>query len=116
MRYRTYATVALIGDIIPTMILVGVGSSVMESGVLETGANGAQSIEALAPTIGLLLGVGIAAVVMVGLAFVLRPRLARMLARQSAASAPSEATAPRPRQRRLTLGLSRGKRGVRGAA
>ncbi|MCC7372455.1 MAG: TVP38/TMEM64 family protein [Chloroflexi bacterium] len=117
LRFRTYATVALIGDVIPTMILVGVGTSVMEVGVLETGTAGAQSVESLAPTIALLLGLGVGALVMGGLAVLLRPRLARLLGRPAAdAGLAADTAAPRPRQRRLTLGLSRSKRGARGAA
>jgi uncharacterized membrane protein YdjX (TVP38/TMEM64 family) len=115
LRYRTYFAVAFIGDLIPTMLLVGVGSSVMEVGVLGTGAAGAQSVEALAP----LVGIGLLALALVGVGALLRPRVMRLLARPGAVSAvdshlTADATAPRPQRR--TFGLSRSKQDARGAA
>ena len=123
LRYRTYLAVAFVGDLIPTMILVGVGTSVMEVGVMETGAAGAQSVEAALPTLALLAGVGLAALALLGAATVLRPRLMRILARPAAdaggaAGQPAAENATPGSRRRLSLGrgLSRSKRGVRGAA
>jgi uncharacterized membrane protein YdjX (TVP38/TMEM64 family) len=117
LRYRTYVSVAFFGDLIPTMILVGVGTSVMEVGILETGAAGAQSAEALAATLAPLVGIGILALVLVGVGALLRPRLMRLLARPDAASgAESEHNSQQPRRKRMTLGLSRSKRGAQEVA
>jgi len=117
LRYRTYVSVAFFGDLIPTMILVGVGTSVMEVGVLETGAAGAQSAEALAVTLAPLVGIGILALVMVGVGALLRPRLMRMLARPGMAAGEGAETAnERPGRKRLTVGLSRSKRGAQEVA
>jgi uncharacterized membrane protein YdjX (TVP38/TMEM64 family) len=120
LRYRTYLSVAFFGDLIPTMILVGVGTSVMEVGVLETGAAGAQSAEALAATLAPLVGIGILALALVGVGMLLRPRLMRMLARPDASSGASDADThdadARPRRKRMTLGLSRSKRGAQEVA
>jgi uncharacterized membrane protein YdjX (TVP38/TMEM64 family) len=81
LRYRTYLAVALVGDIVPTMILVGLGSSVAEIGVVETGTASAQSIEAALPMALLLVAAGLGAVLLTVAAMVLRPRLSRLLAR-----------------------------------
>lgn len=117
LRYRTYVCVAFFGDLVPTMILVGVGASVMEVGVLETGAAGAQSVEALAATLAPLVGIGILALAMVGVGALLRPRLMRMLARQESASGTAaDGANQRPRRKRMTLGLSRSKRGAQEVA
>lgn len=117
LRYRTYVSVAFFGDLIPTMILVGVGTSVMEVGILETGAAGAQSAEALAATLAPLVGIGILALVMVGVGALLRPRLMRLLSRpDAAAGADAATTKQQPRRKRMTLGLSRSKRGAQEVA
>jgi len=119
LRYRTYLIVAFVGDLIPTMILVGVGTSVMDVGVLETGNAGAKSVEAWLPTLALLAGVGIAALALVGVAALMRPVLMRMLARPAADARGSDPTnaLPRGRQRlSLTRGLRRSKKDVQGVA
>jgi uncharacterized membrane protein YdjX (TVP38/TMEM64 family) len=81
LRFRTYLLVAILGDVIPTMILVGVGSSVAEVGVVETGTNGAQAVQDALPALLALVVAGAAALALVVAALVLRPRLARWLAR-----------------------------------
>lgn len=121
LRFRTYFAVAFIGDLIPTMILVGVGSSVMDVGVMGTGAAGAQSVEALAATLAPLAGIGLLTVALVGAGALLRPRMLRLLTRRDAARGVAEAGAvvadgaTLKRQRR-TFGLNRPKRDSRGAA
>ncbi len=79
LRFRTYLTVAILGDIIPTMILVGVGSSVMDVGVVETGASNAQAVESMLPLVLTLAGIGIVASVLAAIVSLLRRRLARGL-------------------------------------
>ena len=115
LRYRTYLIVASIGELISSMILVGVGTSVVEIGVLETGAAGAESAQALLPTLGLLAGIGIVALAIVGGAALLRPRVMRMLTRPEAGAAATGAN-QRPRRQRRTLRLSRSKRGAQEVA
>jgi uncharacterized membrane protein YdjX (TVP38/TMEM64 family) len=80
LRYRTYLAVAVVGDLVPTMLLVGVGASVAEVGVIETGTSGAHAIEAAAPMLVLVVGMVLAAGLMLLAAALLRPRLARLLA------------------------------------
>lgn len=123
LRYRTYVTVAFIGDLIPTMILVGVGSSVMDVGVMSTGAAGAQSVESLAATLAPLVGMGLLALVIVGVGALLRPRMMRLLARHDAsapgalaAAGEAAANGSAPKRQRRTFGLSRSKRGAREVA
>jgi len=115
LRYRTYLTVASIGELISSMILVGVGTSVVEIGVLETGAAGAESAQALLPMLALMAGIGIVALVMVGVAALLRPRVMQMLTRPEAGTAADGAN-QRPRRQRRTLGLNRSKRGAQEVA
>ncbi|MGE3911167.1 MAG: TVP38/TMEM64 family protein [Chloroflexota bacterium] len=117
LRYRTYLAVAFIGDLIPTMILVGVGSSVMEVGVMETGASGAQSVQAALPMLALLAVAGIAVLVLAGAAALLRPRLMRKLARPVPADDQADGpSAAKDERLSLTRGVRRSKRGVQGAA
>lgn len=115
LRFRTYFTVAFTGELISSMILVGVGTSVAEIGVLETGAAGAESAQALLPTLALLAGIGIVALAMVGVGARLRPRVLRMLSRSDAGAATDSAN-QHPRRQRRTLGLSRSKRGAQEVA
>jgi uncharacterized membrane protein YdjX (TVP38/TMEM64 family) len=92
LRYRTYLAVAIVGDLIPTMILVGIGSSVMEVGVIETGTAGAQNAESMLPLAVTLILLGIAAAMVAVTVAVLRPRMARRLAvTESTASTPEPA-------------------------
>jgi uncharacterized membrane protein YdjX (TVP38/TMEM64 family) len=58
LRFRTYLTVAILGDLIPSMILVGFGSSVVKMGVMETGTSSAEAVEASLPALLPLLGIG----------------------------------------------------------
>ena len=115
LRYRTYLIVASIGELFSSMILVGVGTSVVEIGVLETGAVGAVSAQTLLPTLALLVGIGIVALAIVGVASLLRPRVMRMLTRPEAGTAADGAN-QRPHRQRRTLGLSRSKRGAQEVA
>jgi uncharacterized membrane protein YdjX (TVP38/TMEM64 family) len=80
LRFTTYLAVAIIGDVIPTMILVGVGTSVAEVGIVETGSTGAQALRTGLPSVLALGAAGIAAVILVVSAVLLRPRFARWLA------------------------------------
>ena len=80
LRFRTYLAVAIVGDLVPTMILVGLGSSVAELGVVGTGTASAQSVEQALPVVLAVMAAGIGAVVLIVAALVLRPRLARLLA------------------------------------
>jgi uncharacterized membrane protein YdjX (TVP38/TMEM64 family) len=79
LRFATYLAVALIGDIIPTMILVGVGNSVAEVGMMETGAAGAQAVESAVPVALTVVAVGLGSVLLIVAGMLLRPRLARRL-------------------------------------
>ena len=81
LRYRTYLIVALIGDLVPTMILVGLGSSVAELGVVGTGTASAEAIETALPAAAALVAAGFAALLLLAVGLVLRPHLARVLAR-----------------------------------
>lgn len=81
LKYRTYLIVAILGDLIPSMILVGFGSSVAEVGVMETGTSSAEAVEASLPAILPLLGIGAGALLLLMAAVVLRPRLMQMLGR-----------------------------------
>jgi len=80
LRFRTYFLVALLCDIVPSMILVGVGTSVAEVGMLETGAAGARAVEAAVPIALMVVALGLGTIVLIVDAMVLRPRLARLLA------------------------------------
>jgi uncharacterized membrane protein YdjX (TVP38/TMEM64 family) len=80
LRFGTYLAVAIVGDLVPTMILVGLGSSVAELGVVGTGTASAKAVEAAAPLILALMAAGFGAVVLCVAAIVLRPRLLRLLA------------------------------------
>jgi uncharacterized membrane protein YdjX (TVP38/TMEM64 family) len=93
LRYRTFLVVAVIGEVLPTMLMVGVGSSIMELGLRGTVAAGAADAETMLPLVGVLvvalLGVGL----LIGVAALLRPRVLRLLARQ--APAPESVNSPR---------------------
>lgn len=80
LRFRTYFLVALLCDIVPSMILVGVGASVAEVGMMETGVAGARAIEAAMPIALMVVALGIGTILLIAGAMVLRPRLARRLA------------------------------------
>jgi len=79
LRFRTYLAVATVGDLVPTMILVGLGSIVAELGVAGTGTASAKAVEAAAPLILALMAAGFGAVALCVAAIVLRPRLLRLL-------------------------------------
>ena len=79
LRFKTYLAVATVGDLVPTMILVGLGSSVAELGVAGTGTASAKAVEAAAPLILALMAAGFGAVALCVAAIVLRPRLLRLL-------------------------------------
>ncbi len=93
LRFRTFLIVAVLGDLLPTMLLVGVGSSIMELGMLETVSLGADAAngEALLPLAGLLMVALLGIVLLLGVAAYLRPRLLRLLA------GPTTRRVPRPR-------------------
>jgi uncharacterized membrane protein YdjX (TVP38/TMEM64 family) len=80
LRYRTYLGVALVGDLVPTMILVGLGSIVAELGVVGTGTASAHVVEKALPLVLAMMAAGFGAVVLLVAAIVLRPRLGRLLA------------------------------------
>jgi uncharacterized membrane protein YdjX (TVP38/TMEM64 family) len=80
LRFRTYLAVALLCDIVPSMILVGVGTSVAEVGMMETGVAGARAIEAAVPIALMVVALGLGTVLLIVGAMVLRPFLARRLA------------------------------------
>jgi uncharacterized membrane protein YdjX (TVP38/TMEM64 family) len=79
LRFGTYLAVAFLGDVIPTMILVGVGTSVAEVGMVETGAAGAQAVEAAVPVALTVVAAGLGSVLLIVVGMLLRPRLARRL-------------------------------------
>lgn len=81
LTYRTYLIVAILGDLLPTMILVGFGTSVAEVGVMETGTASAQAVETSLPALLPLIGIGAAALLLLMAAVVLRPRALRLLGR-----------------------------------
>jgi uncharacterized membrane protein YdjX (TVP38/TMEM64 family) len=83
LRFSTYLAVAIVGDLVPTMILVGLGSSVAELGVVGTGTAGAEAVEEAAPLILAMIAAGFGTVVLLVAAIVLRPRLSRLLARSA---------------------------------
>jgi uncharacterized membrane protein YdjX (TVP38/TMEM64 family) len=80
LRFTTYLAVAILGDIIPSMILVGVGTSVAEIGVLQSGAVGAQAVEMALPAVLVVVAAGLATALLLIVAVMLRPRLARRMA------------------------------------
>jgi uncharacterized membrane protein YdjX (TVP38/TMEM64 family) len=80
VRFRTYLIVALLCDIIPSMILVGVGSSVAEVGMMETGVAGARAVEGAVPVALMVVVLGLGTIALIVGGMVLRPRLARRLA------------------------------------
>lgn len=80
LRFRTYLAVAVVGDLMPTMILVGLGSSVAELGVVGTGTASAKAVEAALPLALAMVAAGLGAAVLIVAAVVLRPRLKRLLA------------------------------------
>jgi uncharacterized membrane protein YdjX (TVP38/TMEM64 family) len=80
LRYKTYLAVAIVGDLVPTMILVGLGSSVAELGVVGTGTASAQTVERALPMVLAVVAAGVGAVLLILAAIVLRPRLNRLLA------------------------------------
>ena len=81
LRFRTYLAVAIVGDLIPSIVLVGLGSTVAELGVVGTGTASVKAIEAAAPLILALVAAGFGAVVLLVAAIVLRPQLVRLLTR-----------------------------------
>jgi uncharacterized membrane protein YdjX (TVP38/TMEM64 family) len=87
LHFRTYLVVAILCDIIPSMILVGVGTSVAEVGMIETGTASARAIEGAVPVALMVVALGLGTIALIVAAMVLRPRLARRLAQP----------APRPR-------------------
>jgi uncharacterized membrane protein YdjX (TVP38/TMEM64 family) len=91
LRFTTYLAVAVVGDLVPSIILVGLGSSVAELGVVGTGTASAKAIEAAAPLILVMVAAGIGAATLGVAAIVLRPRLRRLLAAR-----PSIVPAQRP--------------------
>jgi uncharacterized membrane protein YdjX (TVP38/TMEM64 family) len=84
LRFRTYLAVAVIGDLLPTMLLVGVGSSIMELGLHGTAQAGAAVAGSGTLLIAGLLGI----VLLVGVAALLRPRVLRVLSGPDARSTP----------------------------
>ena len=80
LRFTTYLIVALLCDVVPSMVLVGVGMSVAEVGMLESGAAGARAVEATIPVALMVAAVGLGTVLLIVMTMVLRPRLARRLA------------------------------------
>ena len=81
LRFRTYLAVAIIGDLIPSMMLVGFGSSVAELGVAGAGTAGAQAAETALPmALGMVMA-GLGAALLIVAALVLRPQLSRLLVR-----------------------------------
>lgn len=83
LRFRTYLAVAIVGDLVPSIILVGLGASVAELGVVGTGTSSAKAIEAAAPLILAMVAAGFGALVLLVAAIVLRPRLGRLLTRSA---------------------------------
>jgi uncharacterized membrane protein YdjX (TVP38/TMEM64 family) len=83
LRFRTYLAVAVVGDLVPSMVLVGLGSSVAELGVVGTGTVSAKAIEGALPLIAALTAAGFGAVVLIVAAVVLRPRLSQLLTRSA---------------------------------
>jgi uncharacterized membrane protein YdjX (TVP38/TMEM64 family) len=81
LRFRTYLAVAIVGDLIPSMILVGFGSSVAELGVVGAGTAGAQAAETALPMALGMVAAGLGAMLLIVAGLVLRPRLGRVLAR-----------------------------------
>jgi uncharacterized membrane protein YdjX (TVP38/TMEM64 family) len=83
LPFKTYFAVAFVGDLIPSIVLVGLGSTVAELGVVGTGAASVKAIEAAAPLILALVAAGFGAVVLLVAAIVLRPQLVRLLTRST---------------------------------
>jgi uncharacterized membrane protein YdjX (TVP38/TMEM64 family) len=81
LRFRTYLAVAIVGDLIPSMILVGFGSSVAELGVVGAGTAGAQAAATVLPMVLGVVAAGLVAVVLIVVGLLLRPRLTPLLAR-----------------------------------
>lgn len=88
LPYRTFLAVAIIGELLPTMLLVGVGSSIMELGLRETAAADAADAEAMLQLGGALLAALLGIGLLVGVAALLRPRVLRLLAGPVRASGP----------------------------
>jgi uncharacterized membrane protein YdjX (TVP38/TMEM64 family) len=80
LRYKTYLAVAIVGDLVPTMVLVGLGSSVAELGSTGTSPASARTVEAALPAMLAAMAAGFGAVLLIVAAIVLRPRLMRLLA------------------------------------
>jgi uncharacterized membrane protein YdjX (TVP38/TMEM64 family) len=78
LRFKTYLAIAIVGDLVPTMILVGLGSSVAELGVVGTVSASARAVEAALPLARAMLAAGFVAVALIVAALVLRPRLLRL--------------------------------------
>lgn len=83
LRFKTYLAVAVVGDLVPSIILVGLGASVAELGVVGTRTSSAKAIEAAAPLILAMVAAGFGALVLLVAAIVLRPRLGRLLTRSA---------------------------------
>ena len=83
LRFKTYLAVAIVGDLVPSIILVGLGSSVAELGVVGTGTASAKAVEAAAPLILAMVAAGLGAVLLIVAGVVLRPRLSHLLARSA---------------------------------
>jgi uncharacterized membrane protein YdjX (TVP38/TMEM64 family) len=94
LRFRTFLAVAVIGELLPTMLLVGVGSGMMELGLLETAQAGAEAATTNAVLLLVIAMVGI--VLLLGVAAFLRPRVLRLLAGPSSRSVSRGAPRPRP--------------------
>jgi uncharacterized membrane protein YdjX (TVP38/TMEM64 family) len=98
LRFRTYLAVAVVGDVAPTMILVGVGTSIADLGMAGSGTAAAPAVpaismalpSALVPVMLVVLIVLAATAVAVPLVagVVLRTRLARRLADPTPAVVP----------------------------
>jgi uncharacterized membrane protein YdjX (TVP38/TMEM64 family) len=82
-RFTTFLAVAIVGDLVPSIILVGLGSTVAELGVVGTGTTSAKAVEAAAPLILAMMAAGFGAVVLLVAAIVLRPQLSRLLVRSA---------------------------------
>lgn len=89
LRFRTFVAVAAVGDLLPTMLLVGVGSSFAELDLLQVAQVAAEGLDAtgMVPLVGVLLGVGL----LLCAAALLRPRVLRLLARPAPRRQPADA-------------------------
>ena len=81
LRFRTYLAVAIVGDLIPSMILVAFGSSAAELGMAGAGTAGARAAETALPIALPMVTAGLGAVLLIVVGLVLRPRLGHLLVR-----------------------------------